>query len=189
MGHRAENSCKDSFLYFSPSEGPNSYFHNSLLYICEHNQEGSMGVIINRSTPISTEELFKSLNLKLEVKLDQKNLLLGGPVNPDSVLVLHDSKVNFKSSINVSSKICLTTSLDILKEISKGNGPKNYLIFLGYSGWGGEQLDEEISENAWIQLPSNFNVIFKTPHHKQVEKVSEIMGFDLTMVSPDYGNA
>ena len=63
MGRKAENSCKNSLLYFSPSEGVNSYFHNSLIYICEHNEESSMGVIINRTTPISIEELFKSLDL------------------------------------------------------------------------------------------------------------------------------
>tara|TARA_X000000368_G_scaffold408162_1_gene388480 strand:+ start:415 stop:1002 length:588 start_codon:yes stop_codon:yes gene_type:complete len=189
MGRKAENSCKNSLLYFSPSEGVNSYFHNSLIYICEHNEESSMGVIINRTTPISIEELFKSLDLELEVNLGQKKLLLGGPVNPDSVLVLHDSNDSFKSSINIINNINLTTSLDILKKISIGEGPENFLILLGYSGWSGQQLDYEISDNAWIQLPSNFDIIFKTPHDEQVEKMSDIVGFDLTMVSPDFGNA
>ena len=105
------------------------------------------------------------------------------------MLVLHDSSESFKSSINITDSINLTTSLDILKKISIGEGPENSLILLGYSGWSGQQLDDEISDNAWIQLPSNFDIIFKTSHEEQVEKMSNIVGFDLTMVSPDFGNA
>ena len=91
------NSCKDKFLYFSPSEKDISYFTDSLIYICDHNSQGSMGVVLNRSTNIKTEDLFNSLKLDLKDSLKQESLLLGGPVNPDAVFVLHSDPIDWKS--------------------------------------------------------------------------------------------
>ncbi|MFL2704792.1 MAG: YqgE/AlgH family protein [Gammaproteobacteria bacterium] len=183
------NSCKDKFLYFSPSEKDISYFTDSLIYICDHNSQGSMGVVLNRATNIKTEDLFNSLKLDIKDSLKQENLLLGGPVNPDAVFVLHSDPLDWKSSIKVSEKIALTTSGDILEAIAIGDGPDSYLIILGYSGWNPGQLEEELSENSWIEIPKDFDIIFNTPSKDQIDVLSKKIGFNLRMVSPDFGNA
>ena len=182
-------TCKDKLLYFSPSEKHFSYFTDSLIYICDHHNEGAMGLVINRSTNILTMDLFKSLKFRVETKLVQKNLLLGGPVNPDAVFVLHGKPLDWDSTVRVSAEIGLTTSGDILKAIARGNGPQNYLIALGYAGWNPGQLDEELSENVWIQTQADVNILFNTPAEYQVDALSKKVGFNLRMVSPDFGNA
>ena len=187
----SENSetCKDKLLYFSPSEKHFSYFTDSLIYICDHNAEGSMGIIINRSTNIKSVDLFNSLKLQVASDLSQQNLLLGGPVNPDAVFVLHGKPLKWDSTVTVTNEIGLSTSGDILKAIASGEGPSNYLIALGYSGWNPGQLDEELTENVWIQAPTDFDIIFNTHAKDQVNALSKKIGFDLRMISPDFGNA
>ena len=182
-------SCKNKLLYFSPSEKHFSYFTDSLIYICDHNVNGSMGMVVNRATNIKTIDLFNSLKLKVTKSLVQENLLLGGPVNPDAVFVLHGKPQNWDSTVLVNDEIALTTSSDILQAIAEGSGPKNYLIALGYAGWNPGQLDEELSENVWIQNQSDINIIFNTPAKDQVDALSKKVGFNLRMVSPDFGNA
>ena len=182
-------SCKNKLLYFSPSEKHFSYFTDSLIYICDHNVNGSMGMVVNRATNIKTIDLFNSLKLKVTKSLVQENLLLGGPVNPDAVFVLHGKPQNWDSTVLVNDEIALTTSSDILQAIAEGSGPENYLIALGYAGWNPGQLDEELSENVWIQNQSDINIIFNTPAKDQVDALSKKVGFNLRMVSPDFGNA
>ena len=182
-------SCKNKLLYFSPSEKHFSYFTDSLIYICDHNVNGSMGMVVNRGTNIKTIDLFNSLKLKVTKSLVQENLLLGGPVNPDAVFVLHGKPQNWDSTVLVNDEIALTTSSDILQAIAEGSGPENYLIALGYAGWNPGQLDEELSENVWIQNQSDINIIFNTPAKNQVDALSKTVGFNLRMVSPDFGNA
>ena len=121
--------------------------------------------------------------------MKQESLLLGGPVNPDAVFVLHSDPIDWKSSIKVSEKIALTTSGDILEAIAIGEGPDSYLIILGYSGWNPGQLEEELSENSWIEIPKDFDIIFNTPSKDQIDVLSKKIGFNLRMVSPDFGNA
>jgi len=182
-------SCKDKLLYFSPSEDHFSYFTDSLIYVCDHNDEGAMGMIVNRTTNILTMDLFNSLKFEVHTDLLQKHLLLGGPVNPDAVFVLHGKPQEWDSSILINEDISLTTSGDVLRAIGLGKGPKNYLIAVGYSGWNPGQLDKELSENAWIETPSDQNILFNTPAKDQVDALSKKVGFDLRMVSPDFGNA
>ena len=189
MQDQLETSCKNKLLFFSPSENQATYFTNSLIYVCEHNIEGSMGLIINRPVNIKTEDLFKSLELGPKSELKQKKLLMGGPVNPGAVFILHVAEREWDSTILINDHLSLSTSKDILKAISEGKGPSNYLITLGYSGWGAGQLDEELSENAWITLPCKIDILFNTHPEELVSAFSKELGFDLQMVSPDFGSA
>ena len=189
MSKEIPDNCKNKLLFFSPSEQNFSYFTDSLIYVCDHNNEGAMGMIVNRSTNILTMDLFNSLKLKVQTELVQKNLLLGGPVNPDAVFVLHGKPQEWDSTVLVSEEIGLTTSGDILEAIAIGKGPANYLIALGYAGWNPGQLDEELLENVWIQNPTDLNIVFNTPPKDQVDALSKKVGFNLRLVSPDYGNA
>lgn len=176
-------------LFFSPSERGPSYFTNSLVYICDHNPDGTIGLIINRQIDLMTDNLLKGVGLETKDLSTPKNLLIGGPVNPGSVFVLHSSEKKWESTLKITSEVSLSTSKDTLEDIAINQTPDEYLITLGYSGWTGGQLDQELAENAWITAPGDFNVIFRTKPKDQIVAVSKILGFDISMVSPEFGNA
>ena len=188
MSEDLETSCKNKLLFFSPSENTSTYFTNSLIYMCEHKIDGSMGVIINRPINVMTIDLLNSLEIEIKSEPNQKRLLMGGPVNPGAVFVLHQTKQNWDSTILINKDISISTSKDILEAIATEKGPENYLITLGYSGWSEGQLDEELSENTWITAPANQEIIFNTDPEEMIKAVSKEVGFNLQMVSPDYGS-
>ena len=183
------SSLIGKLLFFSPSEREISYFTNSLVYICDHNSDGAIGLIINRQIDLKTDNLLKGVGLETQSLLAPKNLLIGGPVNPGSVFVLHSSEKTWESTLKITSEISLSTSKDTLEDIAINQTPNEYLITLGYSGWTEGQLDQELAENAWVTVPGDFNVIFKTEPKDQIVAVSEILGFDISMISPEFGNA
>lgn len=176
-------------LFFSPSERGPSYFTNSLIYICDHNSEGAIGLIINRQIDLMTDNLLKGVGLETQDLLTPKNLLLGGPVNPGSVFVLHSSDKTWESTLKITNEVSLSTSKDTLEDIAINQTPNDYLVTLGYSGWTEGQLDQELTENVWITAPGDFNVIFRTEPKDQIDAVSKLLGFDITMISPEFGNA
>ena len=143
----------------------------------------------NRQIDLMTDNLLKGVGLGTQDLASPKNLLIGGPVNPGSVFVLHSSEKTWESTLKITNEISLSTSKDTLEDIAINQTPDEYLITLGYSGWTGGQLDKELAENAWITAPGDFNVIFRTEPKDQILAVSEILGFDITMVSPEFGNA
>jgi putative transcriptional regulator len=176
-------------LFFSPSDRGPSYFTNSLIFICDHSSEGTVGLIINRQIDLMTNNLLKGVGLETKDLISPKNLLIGGPVNPGSVFILHSNNKTWDSTLKVTEEISLSTSKDTLEDIAKNDTPKDYLITLGYAGWTEGQLEQELSENAWITAPGDFNIIFRTEPKDQIIAVSKLLGFDVTMVSPEFGNA
>ena len=189
MDKRSPENCKDKILYFSPNDNGISYFTNALIYIGEHNEEGSLGLIINRPLEITTKQFYESMGIKVTSNLAQKKLLMGGPVNPGAVFILHSADTEWDSTMLINEHISLSTSKDILEAIAIGNGPVDYLITLGYSGWESHQLDEEIFENAWISAPLDYRIIFKMEPEDKIKGLSDLLGFNVEMVSPNPGNA
>ena len=113
----------------------------------------------------------------------------GGPVQTDRGFVLHEPNIKWQSTINVSSKVSVTTSMDILKAISEGNGPKKSFIALGYAGWQAGQLEQEIKDNAWLNAPSGSEVIFDAPYDRRWESAAALLGIDLKKLSYQIGHA
>ena len=129
------------------------YFTKSVTFICTHNQDGAMGVVINRPTDMTYEVLFEKINLNLQNEtLANKPVLYGGPVQPERGFVLHQPTGEWDSSITVLDKIALTTSKDILDAVALGNGPEKLLLTLGYAGWTSGQLEHEMAQNAWLSV-------------------------------------
>ena len=114
---------------------------------------------------------------------------MGGPVNPGAIFILHSSEKKWDSTMEVSKEISLSTSEDAIKSIANSEGPKDYLMTLGYSGWGVNQLESELIENAWVVIPENKDVIFNPDPRRQMEELSKFVGYDVRMISPDFGNA
>ena len=114
---------------------------------------------------------------------------MGGPVNPGAIFILHSSDKSWKDTLQVSEQIFMSTSFKALEDIAKGDGPHNYILTLGYTGWGPGQLNNEISENAWLSFPEDFNLIFEVQPEDQINEISKNVGYDIRMISPDFGNA
>ena len=129
------------------------HFAKSVTYICEHNDTGAMGVVINHPVDMKLDALFKQINLNIsDLPIAQKSAQFGGPVQIERGFVLHQPAGNWDSTIAVNGETALTTSKDILEAVANGNGPEKILITLGFAGWSPGQLEDEISKNAWLTV-------------------------------------
>src|SRR5690625_3629710 len=133
---------------------------DTVIFMCEHNEQGALGVVINRPTDMTVGDLLQriDLELSLEIGLTQEApVFFGGPVQTDRGFVLHVPARAYKSSINLG-QMALTTSRDVLQEVAQGTGPEDVLITLGYAGWGPGQLEDEMAQNAWLHVQANHDI-------------------------------
>jgi len=171
------------------------YFAKSVTFICTHNLDGAMGVVINRPTDMTYEVLFEKIKVTLENKaIANKPVLYGGPVQPERGFVLHQPAGEWDSTIAVLDKIALTTSKDILDAVALGNGPEKLLLTLGYAGWTSGQLEHEMAQNSWLSVkPDDVDtlnkILFETPHDEQFNAAMALLGFDPAMLSDVAGHA
>ena len=165
-------------------------FHHTVTYICAHNEDGAMGIIINRPLGLMLGEVLEQMEIKPDNNLaDQMPIFHGGPVQADRGFVLHQPIQKWDYSIEICNEIGIATSRDILKAIAGGKGPENSFIALGYAGWGAGQLEQEIKDNAWLNAPSDSSIIFKTPIEQRWEAAVALAGIDLEKLSHNVGHA
>lgn len=165
-------------------------FERTVTYICAHNEEGAMGIVINKPLDIELGEIFEQMDIPADnPEMNNKMIFLGGPVHTDRGFILHQTNNKWDSSIIVSDELCVTTSKDILEAIAVGDGPAESLIALGYAGWGGGQLEQELLENTWLSSPANLETIFKTPYEQCWNSAAKHMGIDIEKISHDIGHA
>ena len=189
MDTNANDSLKNHLLIAMPSMA-DSNFSRSIAYICEHNEDGAMGIIINRPLELSLGEVFEHLNIKhYDEQYDHQTVLEGGPVQTQMGFVLHRTPQHWQSTVIMEEGICLTTSRDILEDIAKNKGPEDAIVALGYAGWGGGQLEEEMQSNAWITVKADPEILFSTHQSKRWEAASKLLGIDLNLMSSDVGHA
>ncbi len=168
----------NKFLYFQ-EKNQDDYFYNSLIYIFEHNDEGALGVVMNKVIPISENIIFKSL--KIDTNFERKNLLNGGPVDTNKLFVIHNNDKQ-KESLNVKGGLSLTSSMDVLEDIGKGNFIGHYRLALGYCGWDKGQLDFEASRNSWLIIDTPKNIIFEEEPKNLVQRISKEVGYDIDKI-------
>jgi len=162
----------------------------SVTYICEHNEEGCMGIMINRPLDISLGEVLRQLDIPLDnPDISHRPVYLGGPVQNERGFVIHQPHGKWEAMLEVTNEIGVTSSRDILAAIAEGKGPQNSLIALGYAGWGAGQLENEIAQNAWLSAPANNSIIFEAPFHKRWEAAAALAGVDLNKLSSEIGHA
>jgi putative transcriptional regulator len=165
-------------------------FERSVVYICEHNDKGALGLVINRSTDLTLAKLFDKIDLKLEiVPWKDTPVYFGGPVQTERGFVLHSPAGNYSSSLAIADEIALTTSKDVLEAVADGTGPQKLLVTLGHSGWGGGQLENEIAHNAWLTVAANAGIIFETPAEQRFDAALKLLGIDSTRLSGLAGHA
>lgn len=182
-------SLANHFLIAMPAMlDPN--FHGTVIFVCEHNERGALGLVINRDTEINVSSLFDRIDLKLEIApWSERKVLYGGPVQSDRGFVLHTPSQDWNSTLRVCSDVSLTTSKDVLEALAQGSGPRDWLITLGYAGWSAGQLEHEIADNAWLTVKASSDVLFHTPVENRLNAAFRLLGIDPGRLSSTAGHA
>ena len=182
------NSLTNQFLLAMPSLEDNN-FSRSVTLICEHNDEGALGIVVNRPTNLSLSEIFIQLDLERKGIDDSDQVHFGGPVQSERGLVLHEGIGSWEYTLSITDNLGLTSSKDILTALASGHGPSSFLFALGYAGWSGGQLETEIQENSWLIVPANREILFETPIDQRWNKAAAMAGIDITKISTQIGHA
>ena len=157
----SDSEFEGKFLLALPTINDGSFFDKSLIYICSHCSEGAMGLIINQPMPmIDFEDLQDQLELPKADIIVKPRIFFGGPVETARGFVLHSRDFKGEHSVPLTRNIALNASIDILKNIAKGNGPEKSLFVLGYAGWGPGQLEQEILNNYWLTMDMDEDILF-----------------------------
>lgn len=165
-------------------------FSKSVIYMCVHNEDGAMGLIINKATDeLSFADLLTQLNIESLGVAPNLSIHFGGPVETGRGFVLHSSDYYGDGTIVVDNEVSLTATVDILKDIANNEGPNQFMLALGYAGWGAGQLDGEIQQNAWLHVPADMDLTFATAHDRKWERAIAKIGVDLSLLSGDVGHA
>lgn len=182
-------SLVDQCLIATPSI-KDPLFASSLVYMCEHNEEGSMGLVINHQTSQQLHNIFEQLDIKCDDEdIRQQPVYIGGPVQLEQGFVLHRAAGEWQKTTEVSDGIHLTISADILQAIADRKGPEDYLVILGFSGWASGQLESELQENSWLTSSSSAELLFHQNSDDKWQMAFDTLGFDISMLSPVSGNA
>ncbi|MCG8611537.1 MAG: YqgE/AlgH family protein [Pseudomonadales bacterium] len=179
-------SLQHHFLIAMPHmQDPN--FSGTVTYICDHNEHGALGVVINRPLDITLAEIFDQLEMAGDHRDDV--VFAGGPVQVDRGFVLHKPAGDWQATMPIQDEVCLTTSKDILRAYARDEGPEDCLIALGYSGWGAGQLEQEIMANCWLTCPADENILFHMPFSERFDAAVAKVGIDLSNLSQFTGHA
>ncbi|MDU0354499.1 YqgE/AlgH family protein [Paraglaciecola aquimarina] len=183
-------SLQNYLLIASPSMD-DPYFSRTVVYICEHNEQGTMGLVINQPVGMTLKELVSQADENAQVMDDKAEgiVLAGGPVSQDRGFILHTTQEGWSSSLAMTSEIMITTSKDILSSLGNASSPEKSLVILGYAGWSAGQLEEEIQSNAWLMVEADSAVLFDVPIHKKWESAVQMLGIDVWQLGPDVGHA
>jgi putative transcriptional regulator len=166
------------------------YFAKSLTYVCEHNEQGAMGIVVNRPISLTLSELFAQINMPLQPpELEDVLVHFGGPVQTDRGFVLHEPMGEWQSTLRINDKVGLTTSKDILQAVGEGRGPSHLLVTLGYAGWEQGQLEQELAQNAWLSVPADARIMFDLPADERLPAAMKLLGIDYATLSDEAGHA
>ena len=185
----ATNSLANQLLIAMPGmQDPN--FNSTVTLICEHNDEGALGIVINRPLTLKLGGLFDQLSLSdSESARSEDPVLMGGPVGPERGFVLHESTHSYEHSLAVSGEINLTLSRDIIDAMASGSGPGKSLVALGYAGWEPGQLEAEMLANSWLNVPATIQIVFDLPFAERWAAAAQTLGIDISRMAPDAGHA
>lgn len=165
-------------------------FSSTVTLICEHNDEGALGIVINRPLTLKLGGLFEQFDMDdADPDAAADPVLMGGPVGPERGFVLHESTHSYENSLAISSDINLTLSRDIIDAMATGQGPRKSLVALGYAGWEPGQLEDEILSNSWLNVTATPAIIFEVPFADRWSAAAESLGIDINLVAPDAGHA
>ena len=164
-------------------------FSRTLTFVCEHNERGALGIVVNRPIDVTLGTLFRQVEIALDDEpLAAERLFYGGPVQFDHGFVLHRPLGGWKSTLPVGD-IGLTTSRDILEAMADGGGPREKLVALGYAGWAPGQLEDEIKRNGWLTVDADVDLIFNVPPEARYDAAMKVLGVNFMNLSEEAGHA
>ena len=166
-----------------------SNFSRTVTYVCEHSDQGAMGLVVNRPTGLLLGEIFDQLDIHVsDLQAARQPVYHGGPVQPDRGFVLHTGDHGYDSTVRLNDEISITTSQDILRAIAAGEGPPQILIALGYAGWGKGQLENELAQNSWLSAPASSEILFNTPYELRWHAAARLLGVDMDLLPTQAGH-
>lgn len=163
----------------------------TIIYVCEHSTDGALGLVLNRPTDITVGDLLERIELHLALEIGpikDSPVFFGGPVQTDRGFVLHMPSGDYSSSVDFGA-MALTTSRDILEEVSQGQGPHRLMVYLGYAGWGAGQLESEMASNAWLNVQATHEILFDVPAKDRYQEALSQLGIDPMMLTGEAGHA
>jgi putative transcriptional regulator len=186
----AESSnLTNQFLIAMPSLADPNFFH-SVTYICQHNEQGAMGIVINQPLEVQLGEVFSQMELDIDdQEIALQTVFLGGPVEQERGFILHNAPHDWEATLHVTDNVSVTSSRDILKAMNEGSGPQQTFVALGYAGWSGGQLEQELADNAWLTGPADTQIIFEMPAEARWQAAAKLAGIDLSKLSDEVGHA
>lgn len=180
---------KNQFLIAMPGLEDENFAHTVSL-LCEHNDKGAIGLIINRPTDLTLAAMLDQMGVKHnDTHVAEHVVFWGGPVQPERGFVVHEGPGGWESCMPIGAGLYITTSRDVLAAIGKGKGPKQFLVTLGYSGWGAGQLESELLQNSWLTTPAQAKVLFEVPARNRWQSATRLLGLEVTQLSSDSGHA
>ena len=182
-------SLKGHFLLAMPSLlDPN--FHQTVTCICEHSQNGAMGIIVNRvHHSLTARDIFEELTIEHDSSMDSIPIYLGGPVHLGEIFILHGPPFDWEACLKITPSLGMSNTRDILESIAAGSGPQSFSITLGCAGWAAGQLEYEIKENAWLTFPVFEENIFEMPVEVRWEEAVKKLGIDPSLLTSSSGHA
>ncbi|WP_049726934.1 YqgE/AlgH family protein [Wenzhouxiangella marina] len=169
-------------------EDPN--FTRGVTLLCQHNDEGALGITINRPSDFTLKDVLEQIGIEChDESLAERRVYEGGPVHPERGFVLHSGRPDWDSSMQVGPGIAVTTSRDILEAIAEGAGPDKFLLALGYAGWGAGQLEDEMRDNAWLNVMARAEIVFDLPVEQRWASAVASLGIDVDSLQPAGGHA
>ncbi|TDF34427.1 YqgE/AlgH family protein [Alteromonadaceae bacterium M269] len=183
-------SLENHFLIAMPNLAK-SYFERTLIYMCEHNAEGSMGIVVNQPVGMSLSELLKQVNIETPIDEEKGKQIVraGGPVSEDRGFIIHSAQEGWDSSLKLTSDIMVTTSTDILSVLGNDGAPDKVITALGYAGWSAGQLEDEIQQNSWLTVEADEELLFDTPIHLKWQTALSKLGIESWQLSDEVGHA
>jgi putative transcriptional regulator len=183
----------NQFLIAMPGMG-SDMFAGTVIYLCEHNERGALGLVINKPIDIKLKNLFEKVELELDrPELSDVPVYFGGPVQTERGFVLHEPLGGpgspYSSTLAIPGGLEMTTSKDVLEALAQGSGPRKILVTLGYSGWGAGQLEDEIGRNSWLTVDARPEIIFDTPVEQRYGQAMALLGIQAGMLSQQAGHA
>lgn len=182
-----ETCLKHHFLLAMPGLA-GEYFANTITYVCEHNDDGALGFLLNRPLALSVSGLLAQLGIATAAEIAAP-VLEGGPVKTERGFILHSDETRYETSLDLGNGLMLSTARATLESIGAGTGPARYFVALGYAGWGAGQLERELTENAWLTCPARTDILFDVPFERRVDEAARSLGIDFRLMSSQAGHA
>lgn len=196
MKHESDTgsaSCLENHFLIAMPHLRDPNFNGTVTYLWKHDKEGALGLVVNRPSKLVIPDLMDELGISIKdeflARLQDSSILTGGPVERNKGFILHEAGTEWDYTLPVNDDVSLSMSRDILQEIADGGGPSRYLVTLGCAGWDAGQLEQEITENVWLTVPADTDLLFSTDYENKASAVAALLGVSMSQLASLAGHS